>query len=127
MGVEFKLTIHDREGTQLNEGDIVAISDGARFKFYSEIKYNPEKKCIYPFHTFSFHSVVKVDSLPPEAKQCNEIDYKCWYINHDDSNEDTLAKEYSQYLLSWRECERLLKKNMFQIEPLVFSGQLSLL
>lgn len=118
MGVNFKLTIHDREGNQLNEGDIVAISDGKRFNFYSEVKYNPEKKCIYPFHTFSFHSVKKVDNLPPQARECTELDYKCWYVDHDNTEEDTNAEYYSQYLLSWRECERLLEKNMFHIEPL---------
>jgi hypothetical protein len=119
MGVEFKLTLHDREGTQLNEGDIVAISDGKRFNFYSEVKYNPEKKCIYPFHTFSFHSMLKVDKLPEKVRECNVLEYKCWYIDHDDASEDTNAEYYSQYLLSWRECERLLEKNMFHIEPIV--------
>jgi hypothetical protein len=116
--MNFKLTLHDREGTQLNEGDIVAISDGKRFNFYSEVKYNPEKKCIYPFHTFSFHSMLKVEELPIEAKECNEANYKCWYIYQEDAQWDMKADEFSQYLMSWRECERLLEKNMFHIEPI---------
>jgi hypothetical protein len=119
MGLNFKLTLHDREGVELHDGDIVAISDGKRFNFYSEVKYNPEKKCIYPFHTFSFHSVKKVDILPAEAKECNELDYKCWYVNHEDAQWDLKADEFAHYLLSWRECERLLEKNMFHIEPLL--------
>jgi hypothetical protein len=113
----FKLTLHDRKGQELKEGDIVKVSDGRNIKFYSEVKYLPESKAIAPFHTFSFHSFEKVDKLPENAVlQPTETSYKIWYIVGIEPDED--AKDFEDYLLSWRECERLLEKNIFRIERL---------
>lgn len=47
----FKLTLHDRKGIELKEGDIVAISnssgwrEGRYFNFYAEVKWSPFNKC----------------------------------------------------------------------------------
>lgn len=112
----FKLTIHDREGVELKEGDIVEISDGKNFKFFSEVKYDRERKVLYPFHTFCFHSIVKVDIVPEEARPCNEERYKCWYLPV--PNKDDSAERAYKYLMSWRECERQLNDRIFQITPL---------
>ena len=111
-----KLTLHDRKGVELNEGDIVKISDGTRINFYSEVKYNEQRKCIYPFHVFSFHSVEKVDDIPEDAVLSSETDFRCWYIpTHEiDKKQD----DFEHYLMSWRECERLLEHNYFRIEKI---------
>ena len=52
----FKLELYDRKGNILSIGDIVKISDGKGFHFFSEVKFLEDEKCIAPFHTFSFHS-----------------------------------------------------------------------
>ena len=114
--MNLKLILKDRKGNILNEGDIVKISDGKRFTFFSEVKYNPEKKCIYPFHTFSFHSFEKVSEVPIDALQSNQEDYKVWYtINPEEDGE---AQRYSHYMRSWKECERLLEDQCFFIESI---------
>lgn len=108
----FKLTLHDRKGTELKQGDIVKISDGKAFNFYSEVKYL--NGFIYPFHSFTFHSFEKVDSVPTDAVKSTNKDYDVWYTNNPELDED--AKEFEGYLMSWRECERLLEKSVFRIE-----------
>jgi hypothetical protein len=110
----FKLTLCDRNGTELNEGDIVRISDGKQFKFYSEVKFLADQKVIAPFHTFSFHSFEKVDKLPDGVTESTEKRYKIWW--HADSIKDEKFDRGEKYLLSWRECERLIKDNCFRIE-----------
>jgi len=47
----FKLTIHDRNGAKLEEGDIVKISNRT-MTFFSEVKYLEPEKVLTPFHTF---------------------------------------------------------------------------
>ena len=108
--------IKDRLGNELNFGDIVKISDGRKFKFYSEVKYLEKEKAIAPFHTFCFHSIEKVDSLPRNAKKGDEERYDFWYICNDEAETDEAAERANEYLLSWRECERFLEKSCFSIE-----------
>ena len=110
----FILTIHDRKGIELNEGDIVKISDGKYFKFYSEVKYLEKEKAIAPFHTFCFHSVEKVDSVPDTAKPGNEERYKIWY--ECDPEEDIDYQDHDNYLREWRDCERMIGSGMFNIK-----------
>lgn len=108
----WKLRLFDRNGMELNEGDIVRISGDREIQFYSEVKYLGGG-AIAPFSTFSFHSVEKVDNLPLHAVKCSEERYNIWYINPPDN--DDLSGQHEQYLLNWRECEHLLA--MFKIEP----------
>lgn len=110
----FTLKLFDRKGVELNQGDIVKISDGRNFKFYSEVKYIHELKIIAPFHTFTFHSFEKVDKVPDNVIQSTEQRYRIWYVVGTEPDEE--AKDFEHYLLSWRECERLLEKNVFKIE-----------
>jgi hypothetical protein len=112
----FKLTLYDRIGNPLNLGDVVKISDGKQFNFYAEVKYLEKEKCITPFHTFSFHSFEKVDSVPEHAKPCNEERYKIWYIPNPEKDEKENADYANKYLISWRECEHLLEKGHFKID-----------
>ena len=107
----WKLKLFDRNGVELNEGDIVRISGDRQIQFYSEVKYLGNG-VIAPFHTFSFHSVEKCDQLPLHAVKCDEERYNIWYIDLPD--EDGLAEQHKHYLQSWRECEHLL--TMFKIE-----------
>jgi hypothetical protein len=109
------LKIFDREGTELAFGDIVKISDGKKFTFFCEVKYLEKARSIAPFHTFSFHSVVKVDKFPDNAIKCKDPDYDYWYLYHGDAEDDGKAEDFDQYLLSWKECERLIDKSCFQI------------
>ena len=112
----FVLKLQDRNGKELTEGDIVRISDGRNFNFYSEVKYLPEHNAIAPFHTFSFHSVEKVDSLPPEAMEGkHEERYRMWYIPEPDQD-GAPEDRFLRYLNSWRECEYQLKNRAYRIE-----------
>lgn len=110
----FKLKLFDRKGQELNEGDIVKISDGRRFQFFAEVKYLPESKAIAPFHTFSFHSFEKIDKLPENAIEALEKRYKVWYVEQPDP--DMEASDFERYLTDWRACEMLLEKGVFRIE-----------
>lgn len=112
----FLLKLYDRKGAKIKIGDIVKISDGKRFTFFSEVKYLEKEKTITPFHTFSFHSVEKVDSVPAEAKESTEERYKIWYIYHDQAEVDNGAEAFRNYLMSWRECEHYLDNRCYQIE-----------
>lgn len=110
----FKLKLCDREGTILKEKDIVKISDGRFFNFFSEVKYLENEQAIAPFHTFAFHSIVKVDSIPDTAKKGNEDRYNIWYDV--DPEVDKCAELHEKYFLDWRDCERLINNKAFIIE-----------
>ena len=112
----FTFKLKDRKGQELNFGDVVAILDGDRFTFYCEVKYLAEKKVITPLHTFSFHSVEKIEKLPDEAVLLDEKEYKCWYVP--DGIQDASAADYKDYLMSWREGERFLDKSCFEVTPI---------
>lgn len=108
----FILTLHDRLGNELSLGDLVKISDGKRFKFYTRIAYNQERKSISPFDTFSFHSVEKVDAIPDHAHKC---DGEYWFVSDEIDESPEQGKDY---LMSWRKCEHNLRRSMFRIKPL---------
>ena len=111
----FTLKLYDRLGTELKIGDIVKISDGRHFSFYSEIKYLESEECIAPFHTFSFHSFEKVDSLPENAIISTiETRYNCWYVNNPTIDDN--AANFNHYLTEWRQCERLLEQQTYRIK-----------
>jgi intein/homing endonuclease len=112
----FLLKLYDRKGKELNEGDIVAVSDGKRFTFYCEVKYLAKEKVIAPFHTFSFHSFEKVDKVPANAVESTEERYKIWYIYNEEATADEAADKAKNYLMDWRECEHLLSEKCFQIQ-----------
>ena len=119
----FKLSLYDREGTELQIGDTVKISDGKDFHFFAEVKYLPEEKIITPFHTFSFHSFVKVNEVPANAIKSDEERYNIWYLYQDDAEPDESAKEFSEYLMGWRQCEHLLEHRYFRINPITTGQQ----
>lgn len=113
----FTLKLFDRKGVQLNFGDIVKISNGKEFTFYAEVTYLHKEKLIAPFHTFSFHSFEKVDTLPYNAiKATGEERYNVWYT--DDPELDLQQNEVAvkNYLIEWRECEHLIEQGVYQIE-----------
>jgi hypothetical protein len=109
--MKFELTIHDRNGVQLNEGDIVKISDGKNITFYSEVKYLEEERVITPLHTFSFMSIQKVDEVPSEATKSTETRYNIWYLPIEKADDNS----FNEYLRSWRECEYRLESRAYQI------------
>lgn len=109
--IEIKL--FDRKVEELNFGDIVKISDGKRFTFYSEVKYLEFENAIAPFHTFAFMSFEKAD-LPAHAKKCKEERYDCWFVDHE-TDEDS-EKYGNQYLMDWRHCESLLRAFKFYVK-----------
>lgn len=112
----FKLTIHDRNGVELKEGDFVKVFSGGGYVFFSEVKYDDKEGYLYPFHTFSFHSVEKVDKVPENAILSNEERYRCWFLDElEEVNEDG---SFNKYLTSWRECEIRLEKSCFRIQRL---------
>ena len=108
----FTLKLYDRDGAELNDGDIVKISNGKSFQFYSEVKYLESEQAIAPFHTFSFHSFEKVDKVPDNAVPCSEPRYKIWHIPME---EDPNSKSAEEYLMDWREYEHLLNLRCFRI------------
>jgi hypothetical protein len=111
----FTLKLFDRKGQELRMGDIVKISDGRRFNFWAEVKYLEKEKAITPFHTFSFHSFEKVDSVPANAVKSTEERYNIWYVYTEDAEEDYNASAYENYLTEWRHCENLIDR-CFKIE-----------
>ena len=111
----FTLKLYDRNGVELKEGDIVAISNGICFKFYAEVKYLEQEAIIIPFNTFTFHSFVKVDNVPKEAILSTEDRYKIWYIFDNDALPDENAKVFKNYLMDWRGCESRLNNRCFRI------------
>jgi hypothetical protein len=113
MNIQIKL--FDRDKQELNFGDIVAISDGHALKFYAEVQYMEADRAISPFHTFSFHSVKKVDKVPDDAVECDEPRFKCWYAPKPEI--DDYGQKIENYLMAWRECERFLEQSMFEVFP----------
>jgi hypothetical protein len=111
-----ELELCDRNGTKLNEGDIVKISNGSGFTFISEVKYLKEEQIIAPFDTFSFHSFVKIDKLPDNVIQSTEERYKIWWYNNPEI--DTNPEYGEKYLINWRACEHLIEQRCFKIKPL---------
>lgn len=111
------LTLYDRKGIKLNFGDIVKVSDGKSFTFFSEVKYLEKDEVVAPFHTFSYHSFEKVDRVPKRAvSSLIETEYKIWYIPSDDSEKDLKAQDYEDYFKSWRDCDVLLQNRCFRIK-----------
>jgi hypothetical protein len=110
----FKLKLQDRKGNELKEGDIVKISNGREFAFFAEVRYIEEHGIITPFHTFSFHSFEKVDSVPEGAIRSTEERYGIWYLP-EGKEQDNEAESYEEYLLSWRQCEHLMEKRCWVI------------
>jgi len=112
----FKLTLHDRNGVELKQGDIVKISNGKKFTFYGEVKWLEKEKAIAPFHTFTFHSFEKVDKVPEKGlKRIVDADYDWWFLNDDDAETDQYADEAARYLMSWRDCEHSINNRSYQI------------
>lgn len=112
----FVLKLFDRNGKPLQPGDIVQISDGRRFRFWSEVKFLEKDQVIAPFHTFSFHSFEKVDNVPANAIKSTDERYNIWYVYEEDSQEDKAANAHENYLTEWRQCEHLIDKRMWRIE-----------
>jgi hypothetical protein len=110
----FTLELYDRNGVKLQLGDLVKVSNGKDFNFYAEVKYLESEQCITPFHTFSFHSFEKVDSVPENAIKSTEERYNIWYMCGDEA--DNNAEDAKDYLKSWRECEHHLEKRAFRIK-----------
>lgn len=116
----FIMQLADRKGVALNEGDIVAISNGTRFTFYAEVKYLPEKKVISPFHLFSFHSFEKVESVPAGAiGHIAEDNAVYWSVPEEASQADDEAGQFDKYLADWRQCEHLLQQRCYRIEDVL--------
>lgn len=111
----FTLTIYDRKGVELKEGDIIKISNGKEFDFFAEVKWLEKDQILTPFHTFSFHSFEKIDKLPNGVTKSTEERYNIWYLYHDDAMADKHAADFQEYLMSWRECEHHLAARMWRI------------
>jgi len=113
----FTLKLFDRKGIELQFGDIVKISNGKEFTFYAEVTYLQQEKLIAPFHTFSFHSFEKVDALPYNAiKATGEERYNVWYTEDSELDAEHNEVAIKDYLIQWRECERLIEQGIYQIE-----------
>lgn len=117
----FEITFHDRNGTELKEGDIVALSDGRSINFYCEVKWIEAEQIMAPWHTFSFHSVEKIDKLPDGVTLSDETRYKCWF--HNSPLDDSDSKPFNNYLMEWRTCEREIDKRVFRIKRIDQSAQ----
>lgn len=114
----FILKLYDRKGKELRLGDIVKISDGRRFTFFCEVKYLEKEQAITPFHTFSFHSVEWVKTVPKGATKSTEERYDIWYLDNDDAEEDSSADDFKNFLMEWRSCESNLNDRMWRIEKI---------
>jgi len=117
----FILKIKDRQGVELNIGDLVQVHGRYSGSFFARIAFDPERKTIIPFSTFSFHSVEKIDKLPDNVTKADEKYGEYWYS---DTPSDTDEK-FEKYLISWRECETKINSGAFNIE-LHNAGELTL-
>jgi hypothetical protein len=77
------------------------------------VEYNAQKKVLMPFSVFSFHSIIKVDKLPTEAKECTSDGFTYWYSKEDLSDDG--VEKVKKYLTSWLECERFLEDSCFDV------------
>lgn len=111
--MKFILTIHDRKGVELNEGDVVAVFDRRNYTFFAEVKWLESEQVLTPFHTFSFHSFEKVDKVPENATLSTEERYKIWYLP--EAEKDNEDGNFEKYLSGWRECEYLLENRCYRI------------
>jgi len=111
----FILKLHDRKGNELKEGDIVKISNGYEFTFFAEVKYIESEGIITPFHTFSFHSFEKVESIPITAIKSKEERYNIWYLYKNETEKDKEFANFEKYLMSWRQCEHHLGQRSWAI------------
>lgn len=114
----FILTIHDRNGVELKEGDLVKISNGREFTFYSEVKWLEKEKVLAPFDTFSFHSFEKVDSIPPNAKKSNIESHNVWFALADNTEYDGKADAFKNYLTSWWRINVGIENRSYQIKKI---------
>jgi len=120
----FILTIHDRNGVQLKEGDFVKILDnGGRLTFFAEVKYLPQEMIITPFHTFSFSELEKVENneagqpdIPSTAVLSTEERYKIYYLPDPIKTTQENHENFSRFLMDWRQCESHLEKRMWRIK-----------
>jgi len=112
----FVLKLFDRLGNEINEGDIVKISNKGYFTFFSEVKFIQEEMIITPFHTFCFHSFEKVNEVPKEAVLSSEKRYNIWYLNDEYAQKDTNHSNFEHYLMSWKECEYHINQKSYKIE-----------
>lgn len=119
----FLLKIYDRDCVELKLGDIVEVSDGKKIKFYCRVTFLESVQKLAPFHTFSFHSVRKVEAPHVNATRCTEDRYECWYLAGDDQIDDMNAATHEKYLADWQACERLLEKSAFSVIPVQMFGQ----
>lgn len=125
--MSFILTLHDRNGTELNMGDYVKICNRANeFEFFAEVKYLEDQKVITPFHTFSFHSFEKVTEIPKEAVKSHEERYNIYYLEDPDFNSEDNAEQFKDYLMSWRECEHNIENRSYRIELIKENPQLTM-
>lgn len=115
--MSFILKIYDRKGTELHEGDIVRVFTGRQINghFYSEVKWLEKEQTLTPFHTFSLHSVEKVDKLPDNVVEGKETRYKIW-MDHDAQEDASGKEEFDQYFWDWKACEHQLDKKFYRIE-----------
>jgi hypothetical protein len=114
----FILTIHDRNGVELKEGDLVKISNAREFTFYSEVKWLEKEKVLAPFDTFSFHSFEKVDSIPLNAKKSTIESYDVWYDFSNYTECDDKADVFKNYLASWWRIDIAVKNRSYQIKKM---------
>jgi hypothetical protein len=99
----FTVKLFDINNQELKIGDLVKIRTGRKSIFYCKIKFIAEG-ILAPFHTFSFMTIEKVDSIPDNAIPAKEDRYNVWFLADDDEQTDIT----NEYLLSWRQCETLL-------------------
>lgn len=110
----FTLKLQDRNGQELKQGDIVKVSDGKRYTFYTEVKFFKETGIISPFDTFSFHSFEKVDKVPDGLiERSGDIANFRYWVAKDETDID--GQQFNGYLMSWRTCENLIKSKCFLI------------
>ena len=113
--MKYELTFHDRNGVQINEGDIVKISDGRRYTFFCRVTFLEDEKVMAPLNTFSFHSIEKVDLLPANAIRSNETRYDVWYLEEPENEIGDNLEKFNSYLMSWRDCEDRLETRCYRI------------
>lgn len=121
--MKFYFELLDCSGNVLNEGDIVRITTHRNGPiFYSEVRYLPEKIMIVPFHNFAFKTVERVNEIPKEAKQLNEVLFKAWVLPDGKSESDE-----THYAIEWgymsHSLTRIVQVNKIEGQ-IVYQGKL---
>jgi len=96
------ITFKDRNGTELKEGDLLALSMDGKFTFFARLFWDEKNKELVPLQTWSYLSIVKVESIPEHCKHKKDVLGREYWISttpQNDPYKPTTPEAIEQYQL----------------------------